>query len=222
VRTVKELQIEPGSAGLIIELMQNDNCHPDGIYARNGVPPSGIQAMVPTMARVADACRAHRIPVIATRLTVLTDLAGRGVGAGPIAAVRPFLLEDGLRAGAWGNQVIEELQPADYEVRKWVYSSFYRTELEHILTALQVRQLVFMGVATDIAVESTAREAIIREYDVTVLSDCVSTYDPLLQAGSLNSMARLARVMTAEEFLAHLPGAQQRTVALVDADGTER
>ena len=70
--------------------------------------------------------------------------------------------------------------------------------------ALKLRQLVFMGVATEIAVESTAREAIIREYDVTVLSDCVSTYDPLLQSGSLNSLARLARVMSADEFLARL------------------
>ena len=179
---MSELRVDPGSAGLIVELMQNDNCHPDGIYARNGVPPSGIREMVPTMVRVAEACRTHRIPIIATRLTVLTDLDGRAVGAGPIAAVRPFFWQDGLRDGSWGHQIIQELLPVDYQIRKWVYSSFYRTELEHILSALRLRQLIFMGVATDIAVESTAREAIIRDYDVTVLSDCVSTYDPLLQA----------------------------------------
>jgi nicotinamidase-related amidase len=203
---VKPLQIEPGAAALIVELMQNDNCHPDGIYARNGVPPSGILEVVPTMVDVANACRAHRIPIIATKLTILTNLDGQAVGAGPTAAVRPFLLEDGLRDGSWGHQLISELQPADYEVRKWVYSSFYRTELEHLLYAMGLRQLVFMGVATDIAIESTAREAIIREYDVTVLSDCVSTYDQRLQAGSLNSLARLGRVMKAAEFLERLGG----------------
>src|SRR2546429_9623414 len=94
-----QLHIDPAATGVIVELMQNDNCHPDGIYARNGVPPSGIQAMVPTMVRVAEACRVHHIPIIATRLTVLTDLAGRAVGAGPIAAVRTFLLGDGVHAG---------------------------------------------------------------------------------------------------------------------------
>jgi nicotinamidase-related amidase len=204
VTPVKELRIDPGSAALIVELMQNDNCHRDGIYARNGVPPTGIEEMIPTMVRVVAACRAHRIPIIATKLTVLTDLDGRAVGAGPIAAVRPFFMEDGLRNGSWGHQLIQELSPADYEIRKWVYSSFYRTELEHVLNALRVRQIFFMGVATEIAVESTAREAIIREYDVTVLEDCVSTYDPVLQAGSLNNMRRLARVITSEDFVAHL------------------
>jgi nicotinamidase-related amidase len=203
----REFQIQPGRAGLVIELMQNDACHRDGIYARNGVTPEAIEPMVPTMVRVALACRARHVPIIATRLTILTDLDGRAVGAGPIIAVRPFLQWDGLRDGSWGHQVIEALPTPDYEVRQWVYSSFYRTEFEHILQSLRLWHLVFMGVATEIAVETTAREAIIRDLDVTILSDCVRTYDERLQVASLTSMARLARVMTADEFVTGLGSA---------------
>src|SRR5215472_5058191 len=94
------LHIDPPHTALIIELMQNDACHPDGAYARNGVSPSPIQAMLPALVRTAETCRARGIAVIATKLTILTDLAGRAVGAGPITAVRPFLLQEGLRDGS--------------------------------------------------------------------------------------------------------------------------
>jgi nicotinamidase-related amidase len=193
---------DPRHTALLIELMQNDACHPEGIYARNGVSPEPIMQMVPTQARVAMACRERGIAIIATKLTILTDLSGRAVGAGPIVAVRPFLLDDGLRDGTWGHQIIQALPPADYEVRKWVYSSFYRTELEHILSALEIRRLLFMGIATEIAVESTVREAIIRNFDVTVLGDCVLTYDPRQQAASLLTLGRLSRVIDSATFLA--------------------
>jgi nicotinamidase-related amidase len=218
----RESQIQTGRTGLVIELMQNDACHRNGIYARNGVTPESIELMVPTMVRVALVCRERRIPIIATRLTILTDLDGRAVGAGPIVAVRPFLLRDGLRDGSWGHQLIEALPRPDYEIRQWVYSSFYRTEFEHVVEALQLRHLVFMGIATEIAVETTAREAIIRDFDVTVLSDCVRTYDERLQVASLTTMARLARVMTANDFLARLGAASSESTppsVSVTADG---
>src|SRR5689334_4586893 len=99
------LAIDPPRTALIVELMQNDACHADGIYARNGVSPAPMAHIVPAQVRVAQACGARGIAVIATKLTILTDLAGAGVGAGPITAVRPFLLHDGLRDGTWGHQV---------------------------------------------------------------------------------------------------------------------
>jgi nicotinamidase-related amidase len=208
-----ELLVEPRHAALIIELMQNDACHADGVYARNGVSPAPIRAIVPAQVRVAEACRAAGVAVIATRLTILTDLAGETVGARPILAVRPFLEQSGLRDGTWGHQVIDELPRADYELRKWVYSSFYRTELAHVLEAWKIAHLIFMGIATEIAVETTYREAIVRNFEVTVLSDCVLTYDPRQQAASLLSMARLGRVVTSAELLAALPPAAPGTGA---------
>jgi ureidoacrylate peracid hydrolase len=200
------LNVDPRHTALIIELMQNDACHANGAYARSGVSPEPIAAIVPAQVRVAEACRARGVAIIATKLTILTNLDGKAVGAGPIASVRPFLLQDGLRDGTWGHQVIDELPRADYEIRKWVYSSFYRTELAHILESLGIRHLIFMGIATEIAVETTFREAIIRNYDATVLSDCVLTYDPRLQAASLLTMGRLGRVLSSADLLAHLSG----------------
>ena len=202
------LNIDPPHTALIIELMQNDACHADGVYARNGVSPAPIAPLVPVQVRVAEACRAQGVAIIATKLTILTDLAGKAVGAGPIASVRPFLLKDGLRDGTWGHQVIDALPRADYEIRKWVYSSFHRTELAHILESLQIKYLIFMGIATEIAVETTFREAIIRNYDVTVLSDCVLTYDQRQQAASLLTMARLGRVVASADLLAYFSAQQ--------------
>lgn len=186
---------------LIVELMQNDNVDPDGVYARHGLPPDAIEVILPNIARVCEACKTRRIPIIATKLTVLTDIDGTAMGHEVLGSYRPFLAEEGFRVGTWGHEVTTRIPRPDYEVRKWVFSSFHQTELEKILRSLDVRHLVLVGEATHIAVESTARDARHRNYEVTVLADCVGAYDRPFHESSLRTMSDLFHVTTAREFL---------------------
>ena len=72
-----------------------------------------------------------------------------------MAKFRPFTVNAGLRDGTWGHQVIADLPRPDYEFRKWAYSAFHRTELDHMLSALGIDHLILVGIATNIAIESS-------------------------------------------------------------------
>jgi ureidoacrylate peracid hydrolase len=194
---------EPRTA-LLAELMQNDNVERDGAYARHGLAPDGIERILPNLRWVWEECRRRQIPIIATRLTILTDLDGRPMGHDVLASYRPFFRDEGFREGTWGHELSKQLPPPDYEVRKWAFSSFYQTELELLLRSLGVTHVVFVGEATHIAVESTAREARIRGFDVTILSDCVMSYDLEFHESSLVTMSDIFTVIPAAEFLARL------------------
>jgi nicotinamidase-related amidase len=95
--------------------------------------------------------------------------------------------------------LIDELQ-ADAEtavVDKTRMDAFHQTNLEAVLRGLSVTRLLIGGVITNACVETTARSAAIRDFDVTVLSDCCTTYSGLDQANSLSGLQGfgLARVM---------------------------
>jgi nicotinamidase-related amidase len=204
---VPDLTIDPSRTGLLIEIMQNEFASPEGEFWKNGLNGESVVALVPQMRRVCEACKAARIPIFATKLTILTDLDGRGVGIGHMATFRPFLARAGLRDGSWGHQIIDDLPRPDYEFRKWAYSAFHRTEFDHMLESLGLNHLILVGIATNIAIESTARDAVHRGYRVTTVSDCVSSYVPALHEASLLNLANIGTVVSTDELLAALPRA---------------
>lgn len=76
-----------------------------------------------------------------------------------------------------GREVTELLLPdeADYFVLKPKFSGFYSTSLEVLLNHLQVKHLILTGFAGDICVLATAIDAYMRDYDLSVISDCVAS-----------------------------------------------
>lgn len=190
-----------GRTVLMVMDLQNDFCSRDGVFARNGFKVDAIEAIVPTVARVMEECTARRIPTVASKLTILTDLDGKAMGLGHLAHLRPFLAKEGFREGAPGHAVIPQLPRPGYEFRKWGYSAMYQTELEKLLHALEAETLVFTGIATNGVVEGTARDVVMREYRVITLSDCVAGYSQELHEASLKNLANIGTVMTSDEFL---------------------
>jgi nicotinamidase-related amidase len=93
------------------------------------------------------------------------DWDALGVGAGD------FLIE-----ATWNTDIVEELapQPADVLVSKHRYSGFFETELDDILRARGVKNLIFVGWTTSVSVESTLRDAFFRDYRCVLLSDCTA------------------------------------------------
>ena len=175
---------------------------PDGVYQRvGGLPGEGIAAIIPNIRMAMEAGRAARIPIIATKFTIFSDLKGEAIGLGHIGQLRSFLLREGFRQGSPGQQVISELPNPDYEIEKTRFSAFYSSLLESLLRALKVQQLVLTGIATNGAVEATARDAIMRDYEVTTLSDCVSSFNPGLHQASLLNLAALGQILKSEDWV---------------------
>ncbi len=187
---------------LMVFDMQVDFCHPEGVYHRlGGFGLEGIEAIVPHIRQVMEAARTARIPIIGTKFTAFSDLDGKAIGLGHVAELRPFLLQEGFRQGSAGQQIIPELPRPDYEVEKTRFSAFYSTLLEALLRALKVEQLILTGIATNGAVEATARDAIMRDLKTTTLRDCTASFSPKLHEASLANLASLGRVCDVEEWL---------------------
>lgn len=82
--------------------------------------------------------------------------------------------------GSGEEEVIPELQPYLEKaalVEKTRYSGFHETDLDHELERLDPEEVIVVGVCTDICVMHTVADLRNRDYPVTVVRDCVETYD---------------------------------------------
>lgn len=167
--------VGPAYTALLLVDMTNDFLEP-------GVPqecPTGRE-IVPRLAALAGACREVGIPVIYISHMHRPDGSDMGRMADAFAYLvdeerRPITLVEGTR----GVAVVDELAPHPDEIviRKSRYSSFFNTDLETALRDKAISTLSIGGVATNVCCESTARDAMFRDYRVIFLSDGSATMD---------------------------------------------
>ena len=93
-----------------------------------------------------------------------------------------------LVAGEPGNQIIAELAPLDDEIviDKPGKGAFYATALHIMLRQKGISHLVFMGVTTEVCVQTSMREANDRGFDGLLLEDCTESYFPHFKAAALD------------------------------------
>jgi ureidoacrylate peracid hydrolase len=189
-------------SALVVVDMQNDYCHPLGVYPRHGFICFSIDDVVLSTVAAVNRCKELAIPVIYLRMAWHTDGSGYPVDAGLIIEQsRPFLRQEGLRRGSWGAELLEQMPEGDYDIEKTRYSGFYNTSLEALLRGLNVRTVVLAGVTTNMCVEATARDAFHRDYRFAVLRDCVSGFDRGLHRASLKTLSSFGRIGTSNELL---------------------
>ena len=106
-----------------------------------------------------------------------------------------------------GTQVVEALSPVagDVVVVKRRVSAFTGSDLEVVLRALEVDQLVLAGIATSGVVLSTVREAADRDYRLTVLADaCADQDDEVHRVLTEKVFPRQAEVTTVDTWVSTL------------------
>lgn len=114
-----------------------------------------------------------------------------------------------LRCGTDAVEVVPEVGPAaeDWVLEHHRASVFYDTDLEQRARRRQSDVVVFTGVATNVAVESSVRDASDRGLFAVVLSDCCLAATPERHAAALKNLEVFAAaVMTSDEFLARMGG----------------
>jgi ureidoacrylate peracid hydrolase len=202
--------IETVDAVLVID-MQNSFLHPDGaLYEFTGQPVVDIPQTVDANVRLVHAARAAQKPVIFTRHRFRPLYVDAG-----LMVVDTFraALDGALLTGTWDSAIIDPLEPGREElvVLKSRMDAFYNTDLELILRGYAAQRIAVAGVVTNACIETTTRSAAMRDLDVTVLSDCCSTYSERDQLNALEVLTRygFAKVRTLAEFLG--PAAQQAT-----------
>ncbi len=188
------------SALLILD-MQNDLCHPEGVFSKNGLLSNAIQKIVPNIIDITNFCKENNIPIIATQLTILENLQKQAIGLGIYKKIRPFLENEGLRLGSWGHDVLENIPKVDFKIKRWGISSFYQTELAKYLIALNVKELIISGFTTNGVVETTAREAAGRNFKIITLTDCVGSYSESLHQASLTNLNSFGEITTTKDWI---------------------
>ena len=113
-----------------------------------------------------------------------------------------------LKLGSWATEFVEAARPVPNEIvlTKPRVSAFYRTDLDATLRNAGTSKLYIIGVATDLAVEATARDAHDRDFDVTVAEDCCIAANLQDHQDSLRIISKIARVATLHEIVEEIRG----------------
>jgi ureidoacrylate peracid hydrolase len=108
-----------------------------------------------------------------------------------------------LELGTWGTAFADQVAPADgdFIINKPRVSAFYGTSLEALLRNQAINDVFLAGVATDLAVQSAARDAHDRDFIVMVLADCCAAANDSDHQNSLAVLSKIATVKTVEEYL---------------------
>ena len=108
-----------------------------------------------------------------------------------------------LQQDSWDTAFVDglEVMPQDIKITKHRVSGFYGTDLDLILRANKIDNVILMGVATNIAIELTAREAHDRDYKVTIISDATEAGSIEEKKNSLNFLQRICSIKTHEEII---------------------
>src|SRR5437773_7448292 len=96
------------------------------------------------------------------------------------------------------RSLIEKLYPEqdDYFVLKPKHSGFFSSTLETLLRYLRVRRLIITGIAGNFCVLFTANDAYMRDYELSIPSDCVISNTAKENKEALQLMKRYLKADT--------------------------
>jgi len=187
---------------LILGDLQNDFLHPDGAYGRSGTTDPDIASVPARVAPVAKAMRAAGGWVVSTHFTLVPGRDGEPFISPHLASVRPFLAKGDFLPGSWGQDLVEELKPADMMVEKVAFSAFYMSRLEWVLKKADIENLVFTGIVTNGGVASTLRDAHVRDFKTILLSDGCAAFGADVHVTAVDALKPVTTVMSCADFLA--------------------
>jgi len=199
--------LSPPTTALLVVDMQNAFCHPEGTLGISGVDVGPAQATIEPMRRLVEAARAAKVPVLWTQqehFPVDASRAKKRLASHTAKRKRVSAL-----SGSWDMDFVDELKPlADdpsFVIRKHRFGSFYETRLEQVLRMLGTEALLVGGATANACVETTLREAYLRDYDVVAITDAIAAVRPEWEPTAHAVWAQyLGELATTDEVVAWL------------------
>ena len=184
------------NTALLLVDLQNDFIHADGAYARAGQGNASIAALPGRLKPLVERVRGAGGLVIATLFTLVPGRGGEPIISPHLKALRPFLAKGDFAPASWGQQLVDELSPADFTVEKLAYSAFYMTRLEWILRKTAIEHIYVGGIVTNGGVASTVRDAHVREFELTVLEDGCAAFSADIHRAAIEGLRPVAAIST--------------------------
>jgi biuret amidohydrolase len=201
------VELDKAHSALVVLDLQHDIVSPQGKFGSHGLGEQ-VQAAgaIPAAARALEAARRTDTPVVHVGVAVPD-----GIALNPHAQLFAGIAQlEALRVGSEGARFVDEVAPAEGEliVMKSTVSALSGTPLDAHLRNSGISHLVLAGVATNMVIDGTTRQAVDLGYRVTILADACASFSAELHDFALGVLANLATISTVEEF-----------VAAVDANG---
>ena len=142
-----------------------------GIVPMPTLAPRPGTEVAATCIRLAEKFRAARAPVVLVNVAFASDFGD----ALKQPVDRPMAHPEGGFPANFSHLIEGIYQPGDILVTKHQWGAFYGTDLDAQLRRRGVRTVVLGGIATNIGVESTARQAHEHAYDVVIAEDATTS-----------------------------------------------
>ena len=181
------LEIDLKRTAVIVIDMQHSFVSKGGLFDKWGVRVPGEKIFAP-IRKITETAREKGIRVIYVAHSYSPDLSDSGGPDSPNWYKRvhkdyrehPEWRDSMHFTGSWGAEIAEEVQPHpdDIFITKSRYSAFPGTRLDIMLKTFGVKYLAFLGVATNICVETSARDAFALGYFPILVSDATLPTGP--------------------------------------------
>lgn len=208
------IEVELTKCAVVVVDMQNAFASKGGMLDLAGVDISNAPRVVSSIKTVVNAARQASVPIVYVQMGYKPDLSNSGGPNSPnwhkelaihLMRCRPELKGTLLTEGTWDFAIVEELnpEPGDLVVIKTRYSGFAGTTLDSQLRTRGIRYLFFVGIATNVCVESTLRDAYFQDYWPILIADGAMPAGPatLHEATLFNVENFFGWTIRAEEFV---------------------
>jgi len=185
----EDITIDLAACAVIVVDMQNAYLSKGGYLDLAGFDRDGAEDVVIAMRHLLADARSADVPII--YLQNGWDPAYREAGGADspnqmksnalrLMRRRPELAGTLLAKGGWDYELRDEIamQDGDILVQKSRYSGFVNTPLDSILRSRGIKYLLVAGVATNVCVETTIRDAFGLEYHAVLVTDCCHQAGP--------------------------------------------
>jgi len=208
------VEVDFTKSALVLVDMQNAFASRNGMLDIAGADISGARHVVSVIGKILSSARSAGMPVVYLQMGFKADLSDSGGPQSPnwhkelglrLMNSRPELKGKLVTQGTWDFAIVDELtpQPGDIVIVKTRYSGFSRTALDAELQARGIRYLFFTGIATNVCVESTLRDAFFLDYWPILITDATMAAGPpsMQEATLFNIESYFGWTIPSGEFL---------------------
>jgi ureidoacrylate peracid hydrolase len=196
------IRVAVEETAIVVIDMQNAYASPGGYVDLAGFDIKGASGTIARIAAVLETARGAGVQIVYLQNGWDKDYVEAGGPGSPnwhksnalkTMRAKPELQGRLLARGGWDYDLVEPLapQPGDIVLAKTRYSAFFNSQLDSTLRARGIRNIVFVGVATNVCVESTLRDGFHLEYFGVMLEDATHHLGPdFVQAASVYNVEK--------------------------------
>jgi ureidoacrylate peracid hydrolase len=196
------IRVAVEETAIIVIDMQNAYASEGGYVDLAGFDIEGAAGTIGQIAKVLETARGAGVQIVYLQNGWDADYVEAGGPGSPnwhksnalkTMRDRPELQGRLLAKGGWDYALVDALAPqsGDIVLPKTRYSAFFNSQLDSTLRARGIRNIVFVGIATNVCVESTLRDGFHLEYFGVMLEDATHHLGPdFIQAASLYNVEK--------------------------------